>query len=696
MKAISHSDSAAESHSTTTPRHDVPRILVVDDEPLNRAILEHIVQANGYEVVHATNGQEALCIAIDEPIDLVLLDISMPILGGLQVVRLLRQLYDSMELPVIMVTSADDNSQLVSAFRNGANDYINKPVEPDVVLVRIEAQLKLRDSEERYALASRGTNDGLWDWNLVSNDVYFSERWKTMLGMEPTDNIQSFSQWVDVMHPEDVMRVQDDLETHLCGESEHFETELRLSHRKAGYRWMLCRGLAVRDKSGSAVRIAGSLTDITDAKVADALTGLPNRLLFQDRVQRCLEQARRYPSRKFAVMYLDIDKFKMINDNFGHEAGDRFLVEFARRLEMAVRSCDSAIARLGGDEFAVLVEGTKNSRDAERVAVRIIEVLEAPFEIAGNEFFTAASIGIAEFSDRVENADALLREADTAMYYAKQNAHVPFKSFTPELNAESLARLELGSELRRAIERDELVLHYQPIVDAQSGMLAGFEALIRWDSTKFGMVMPSRFIPLAEETGLIVSIGEWVLKEACETISRLATNGKKSPMISVNVSTRQMTSDGFVERVLEILDSIDLAPERLKLEVTESAVMRDPEQSIERLNVLRNHGVTIGLDDFGTGYSSLAYLHHLPLKILKIDRSFVAEMVNSTTSLAIVKTIVRLADSLDLDVIAEGVETDEQLQILKDFGCQYVQGFYLSRPLPESEIPQIIASLGLV
>jgi diguanylate cyclase (GGDEF)-like protein/PAS domain S-box-containing protein len=686
-----------------TPGQAAPGVLIVDDEPLNRAVLEHLLNSNGINTIQGKNGQEAIALSTDPnvKIDLILLDISMPDINGIQVLRLLRQVRSQMELPIIMVTSADDNAQLVEAFRNGANDYITKPIEPQVTLARIDSQLKLkhaqsalRDSEERYALASRGTNDGLWDWNLATGEIYFSERWKTMLGLPEHQPIDQFSDWVAFMHPEDVIRVQDDLETHLCGESEQFQTELRLLHQEEGYRWMLCRGLAVRNRAGSAVRIAGSLTDITDGKVADALTGLPNRLLFQDRVQRCLDQARRYPSRKFAVLYLDVDGFKLINDNYGHEAGDRFLVQFARRLETSVRNCDSAVSRLGGDEFAVLVENMTDYSSAEAVADRILEVLEAPFQVGGTEFFARASIGISTISDRGNTAAEVLREADTAMYFAKKNVHVPFKYFSPELNAETLARLELSSELRRALEQEELVLHYQPIVETDSYKIAGFEALIRWESARLGTVLPDQFIPVAEETGLIVPIGEWVLQTACETMHRLRDDNLPSPMISVNVSIKQLDSEGFVESVLRVLETTGFEPSRLKLEVTESVVMEDPEQAIKRLELLRAAGVTIGLDDFGTGYSSLAYLHHLPLNILKIDRSFVSQMVETSSSFAIVKTIARLADSLDLDVIAEGVETEQQLTLLEEMGCRYSQGYLFSQAVPESEIRGLLEKHG--
>ena len=675
------------------------KILIVDDEPVNRLILARILSRHGFDVEQAQNGRVALQLLLAEDFDMVLLDLAMPELDGLQTARFLRQVRDKIQLPVIIVTSNNERDQVVEAFRCGANDYIAKPVDPEIAIARIESQLQLKraqealqESEERYALAAQGANDGLWDWNIHAGSVFYSSRWKAMLGLPISLQMDTISDWFERIHKEDQLRVRKDLTGHLRHETEHFETELRMLHEDNGYRWMLCRGLAVRDEYGKAVRIAGSLTDITEGKVADALTSLPNRLLFVDRVQRCIDQASRYPSRLFAVLYLDVDGFKLINDTYGHDAGDQFLIELARRLEVAVRKCESVVARLGGDEFAILVENLASKDGAVTVTKRVLDALSAPFEVADRELFTRASIGITINNPRCQTSEDLIREADVAMYFAKNNVHVGFKIFEPQMIEETTARLELGSELRKAVSRGELTINYQPIVDITTGSTAGFEALSRWNNLRFGSVPPSEFIPLAEDTGIIIEIGKFVMEAACSAAAEMNRLADTPLMMSVNISTRQIISEKFVETVKQVVADCELPKQCLKLEVTETTVMQDPGKSIELLTALRDSGVAIGLDDFGTGYSSLAYLHRLPLSMVKIDRSFVADMFNSNENLAIVETIVKLAESLKLEVIAEGVEEIEQLRYLKKLGCRYVQGFYFSRPAPKSEAIAMVNS----
>ena len=672
------------------------RILVVDDEIINRMVLSQLLTQRGYEVAQAENGQTALQLLLSEPFDLVLLDLAMPGLNGIQTSRLLRQAHTQMELPVIIVTSSDDRQQLLNAFRNGANDYVTKPVDPEIVIARIQAQLRLkraqealRESEERYALAAQGSNDGLWDWNIHLGSVFFSSRWKCMLGLPDDHPVDTVSDWFQLIHPEDQVRVQKDLTCHLRGESQHFETELRMLHRTNGYRWMLCRGLAVRDERGKAIRIAGSLTDITEGKVADALTSLPNRLLFVDRVQRCLDQAQRNPERKFAILYMDVDGFKLINDTYGHTAGDEFLIEMAQRLETAVRNCDSVVARLGGDEFAVLVENLNAQPDAIRVAQRIIDSMAAPFQIAERELFSRASIGISINTPDCESAEQLIREADVAMYFAKANVHLTYKLFESEMIEATTARMEMSNALRKAVNNGEMSVCYQPIVDICTGRTAGFEALARWTSERFGSVPPDEFIPLAEGNGQIIEIGRYVINTACDTICTL-NQGRETPLaMSVNISTRQIISPEFVSTVKECIEARDLPASCLKLEVTETTVMQDPDTAIGLLKALQDTGVAIGLDDFGTGYSSLACLHRLPLNVLKIDRSFVRDMFQSRENKAIIETIMKLAESLRLDVVAEGVENIEQLKHLESLGCRYVQGFYFCRPSAEEDLADL-------
>ncbi|XZE55224.1 GGDEF/EAL domain-containing response regulator [Planctomycetaceae bacterium SH139] len=668
------------------------QILVVDDEQVTRLRLNHILSGVGYKVLEACNGRDALEIVKSTSIDLVLMDICMPVLDGFRTLRLLRQMHSMADLPVVMMTASDRSAQILEAFEDGASDYVSKPIDGQVAIARIRNQLlaknaqrQLRESEERYALAARGTNDGMWDWNLATGELYLSPRWRSMLSIESPDFNPTGSQWMELIHFEDRRRVSKDLELHLLGETSHFETELRMCDSNGGYRWMLCRGLAVRDSEGTACRIAGSLTDITEGKVADGLTGLPNRILLRDRIQRCIEQLSRRTGAGFALIYMDMDDFKLINDNLGHDSGDEFLVGIARRLETTLRKSDAVIARLGGDEFAVLLENVHTINEAIAVAERMHEKLNQPFAVAEREMLTRASMGIvlatsAEPQDIT--AEILLSRADAAMYEAKKQSDVPYCVFREEMIRENAMRLELGGELRSAIMRDELSLYYQPIVGVAERAIVGFEALLRWHHPVHGNIPPSDFILIAEANGLIVEIGAWVLETACRQANQWRTEYQRDLMISVNVSVRQLACQDFAEMVAQTLAKTGLPPQLLKLEVTESLLMQDPENTIEILNRLRESGVTIGIDDFGTGYSSLSYLHQMPLDILKIDQSFVIRLEESEKHLAIICSIIALAKSLGLKVIAEGVETESQLLRLQEVGCHMMQGYYLARPQP--------------
>jgi len=683
---------------------NAPTVLIVDDEPITRARLSHLLSQEGFYVLEACNGRQALAMVKETTVDLVLLDIQMPEMDGFRSLRLLRQMFDLSELPVVMMTAGEGSEQIIQAFDCGANDYVSKPIDRPILLARIKthlhiraAQKELRDSEARYALVSRGTNDGVWDWNLVTGELYLSPRWRAMVGVDDSNWNPHGADWLVLVHREDRKRVLTDLEAHLCGETSHFETELRMQDRSQGHRWMLCRGLAIKDSSGLACRIAGSLTDITEGKVADALTGLPNRMLFHDRVERCVEKVLRRQTRNFAILYLDVDDFKLINDQFGHDGGDQFLVSFSQRLENAIRKSEAVLARIGGDEFAILLESIRGLEDAILVAKRLEEALMTPFKVGGRDILVRASVGIAiadassqSSSDSSAAVDLLLTQADAAMYQAKSQLDSSYCVFQSEMLDATAAKLELAGELRYAIERNELSLVYQPIVDLSTARTEGFEALLRWRHPVYGNVPPNEFIPIAEAKGLIVEIGEWVLREACQQAVKWRNEFHRDVMVSVNVSIRQLTSEGFTKVVVDILDSTQLPAGSLKLEVTESLLMQQPTQTIAILQSLRDIGTKISIDDFGTGYSSLAYLHQMPLDVLKVDRSFVNGMFESEKHLAIVRTIIGLASSLQLQVIAEGVETVEQLQKLESLGCGMIQGYYLSKPIPAEDAIKLL------
>lgn len=663
-------------------------VLVADDELVTRKLLTHQLEKAGYTVITAENGHEALKLTLAQKPDLVLMDISMPMMDGFTSLRMMRQLYDSTDLPIIMMTSSSKEEQVVGCFDAGASDYLAKPIQYSSLIARIEAQFKLmralsalRESEQRYALASQGTRDGIWDWNLETGEIYLSPRWMAMVGIDDPDWVARGTSWLELVFHEDRERVRADLESHLCGESNHFETELRMPDQSGGFRWMLCRGLAVRDDNGVPVRIAGSLTDITEGKVADALTRLPNRTLFHDRVGRCVEQFKRNGSRRFAVLYIDVNDFKLVNDSMGHDVGDEFLIQISARLESALRQSDAVLARLGGDEFGILIEGVSRIDEALEVAERIQNRIKAPFVVSDREILGRISIGVVVVSTMNASVDKVIRQADTAMYYAKQFSETGISAFEDRMQQESAAKLEIASELKDAIRRDELYLCYQPIIDASTMQTAGFEALLRWEHPVHGNISPSDFIPIAESNGMIVEIGDWVLKQACKQAAVWKEKSNKDIQVSVNVSIRQFSGQDFVDQVRTALKESGIAASQLKLEVTESLLMQKPDEMIELLKQLEKMDVTTSIDDFGTGYSSLSYLHQMPLRILKIDRSFVANLSDSKKHQAIVRSIIGLARNLELKVIAEGIETPSQAAYLQGLQCEYFQGFLYSEPV---------------
>ncbi len=683
------------------------RLLIVDDNEMNRDMLARRLARKGYVIGLAESAKELLQRVKEDGIDLVLLDIEMPEVSGLDALQALRESYSPIELPIIMVTAKNQSDDIVKALEMGANDYLTKPVDFPVALARIGTQLShkqaqeaLRESEERYALAARGANDGLWDWNLVTGAVYFSPRWKAMLGFREYEIDDRLEEWLGRIHDADRERVKEEIAAHQRGLTPHFESEHRLLHKDGGFRWMLSRGLAVQDRTGKPLRMAGSQTDITERKVSDPLTALPNRLLFIDRLGRLIKHSKRRKDHLFAVLFLDLDGFKMINDSLGHLVGDQLLVGVAMRLEKCLRSSDTVarlgetftVARLGGDEFTILLDDLKEPADANRTADRLMKALAPPFLLAGKEVFTSISIGITLSNTAYEQPEDMLRDADTAMYRAKSLGKARYEVFDADMRASVMARLQLETDLRRALERNEFRNFYQPIVSLESGRIVGFEALMRWQHPTRGMIAPEEFIFVAEETGLIREIGWWSLREACQQMSnwRAGSKGYAGLTMSVNLSAKQLLQPHLVEDMDKLLRETALPSEALKLEITESAVMADPAAAVEMLQRIKSLGIRLAIDDFGTGYSSLSYLHRFPLDTLKIDRSFISGNGAGEGGIEIARTIMPMAKNLRLDVVAEGVETIEQVTLLKKLQCKYAQGYYFSKPLAPEEIAPLL------
>jgi len=680
------------------------KILVVDDEVPNCELMVRRLLRKGFEAYPALDGDSALDWIENNPVDTVLLDIDMPGMSGMKLLQILREKFDLAQLPIIMVTGKTSSEDVVKALNMGANDYITKPIDFAILLARVQTQLSrkhaeqaLRISEERYALAALGSNDGLWDWNFITNKIHYSLRWKTMLGYEEQEIADTPDEWLKRIHPDDIARVRSDIAAHLKKLTPHFEGEYRLKHKDGNYHWMLGRGISVHGENGNPFRMAGSQTDITRGKVVDVLTGLPNRVLFMDRLTRSFERTKRRDNKSFALIFLDLDSFKLINDSMGHLVGDQVLVMIASRLDSTVRSYDTisrhgrnhTIARLGGDEFTILLEDITSTRDAVRVVERIMSRLSEPFVINNQELFLTASIGIAQYNSSYNTPEEILRDSDTAMYSAKSLGKGRYEIFDSTMRANTVARLQLESDLRRAIERKEFQVYYQAIVDLLTERILGFEALIRWNHSKKGMIPPNEFIPVAEETGMTVEIGQWVLETVCQQARIWQTRfPSENPLsVNINISASHFLQSDLVQFCRKILDETQLSCSSLTLEVTESAMMPDPEAAINLMHQLKSLGIKLAMDDFGTGYSSLSYLHQFPLDSLKIDRSFVSRMMEDDE---IVRTIITMGKNLGLKVIAEGVEKAEQAEKLLQLGCRYAQGFHFSVPVDASAATDLI------
>lgn len=557
----------------------------------------------------------------------------------------------------------------------------------------------LRESEERYILAVQGANDGIWDWNLRRKEIYFSPRWKTMLGYGEEEIENAPSEWFRRIHTNDLSLFQSAFSAHLRGETDHFEVEYRIMDKHGKYLWMLCRGLMVRDQKGLPYRLAGSQTDITGRKMVeerleydalhDSLTGLPNRTLFLDRLQQRLEHGKRHKKDMFAILFLDMDRFKVINDSLGHAVGDKFLITAALRLQSCLRPEDT-ISRLGGDEFAILLNDICDVSDAIRVAERIQSRMRGTTVLGSIQRSSSVSIGITVFNGNYTDPQEMLRDADTAMYRAKAQGGGRYQVFDMDMYRSALALLQREAELKRAVDQQEWLVYYQPVVHLASRKIAGVEALIRWNHPERGLILPGEFISNAEESGLIIQIGEYVLQEACRQVKIWRESGHPDFWVSVNLSARQFQDHTLVQKIRQILQNTGLTGAGLRLEVTETVAMMDFEYSIKILKELNDLGIHLSLDDFGNGYSSLSYLKGFPIKSLKIDRSFIRDIDVNKSSEAIASAIISLGHSLNLEVVAEGVETEKQFAFLKEQVCNEIQGFLFGRPAPGDQITELI------
>lgn len=593
--------------------------------------------------------------------------------------------------------------------KTNQNIYTNLALKPRKLLNQERKKeskeiVKLKLEEEIYALVAIEANDGLWNWNLKTNNFYFSAGWSSILGYDLQEIGNTVEAWLQRIHPEDINRVKTEINNYIQQNKGKIETEYRLLHKDGKYRWVLSRAIAICDENHKINSLSGCIIDITKYKKTeeqllhdafhDSLTGLSNRALFMNRLEHAFDLSKRRQNYLFAVLFIDLDRFKIVNDSLGHKWGDRLLIEFVERLVPCLRSGDT-IARIGGDEFAILLEDINYINDATAVAERLQKLLEEPFILNGQEVIISASIGIALSAvENYQNPEEIIRDADIAMYRAKAMGKARHQVFEPDMDFANLTFLQIENDLRQAIDSNEFQIQYQPIVSLATGLIIGFEALVRWQHLTKGIISPAEFIPVAEQTGLIIPVGYWVLRSACHQMSIWQNLFPFDPplTINVNLSGKQFFQADLVPKIIIILEETGLKPNSLKLEITESAIIENPEAAATKLLQLKDLGVQLYIDDFGTGYSSLSFMHRFPFDALKIDTSFIGNMGADSESSEIVKSIVNLAHNLGIYVVAEGVETSSQLEKLRAMGCNngQGQGYFFSKPLSAEDVEVLL------
>jgi len=675
------------------------RLLVVDDDEMNRDVLSRRLFRSGYEVTTAASGPEALEILEKQPVDLVLLDVMMPGMSGIDVLERIRQRVSASELPVIMVSALPESDGIVTALRRGANDYITKPLDYRVALARIETRLALalvnreqQRASELYRLAASASDEGLWDWDMVHRNLYCSPRWKSILGFADGEIGCQVEEWFERVHPRDRAHFRSQLEKHIHGHSASLECEYRMRHKDGRYRWVECRGGVSRDAAGNAVRLAGHIVDITTRKTVDASTLLPNRVWLEGE----LEEPSHAPG-PLALLLLEPDGFDRYRESLPEDGSRRMLRAVAERLQEALRGLHldsrAELSCSGEHQFAVLLRQAGSQEEVQRLAAGLRAALDQPIAPEGEASFVSASVGIA-LAATGELRATLLRDAQAALRHARDQGASRTSVFQQAMRQHDLEELRLEADLRGGVNRREFVVHYQPKVDLEDGAIAGFEALVRWNRPGCGLVMPNDFIPMAESSGLIVPIGLFVLERACRDAAGLRRSFPQAT-VSVNVSGRQFADPRLVEQIGAVLKTASLEPEALRLEVTETVVIHDAARALATMRQLRQMGVGLKLDDFGAGYSSLAYLQQFPFDTLKIDRSFVIGMDRNPEGMSLVRTIIGMARSLSLRVVAEGVESREQAELLRGMGCRYGQGFWFSPPVELHRLRELLAGWKL-
>lgn len=688
-------------------------VLIVDDDPGIRLLMKYALQDEDLTIFEADSGDKALQVFQEVSPDIVLLDVSMPGMTGFECCKQLRRSAMGAQCAIVMVTALDKPQDIETAFEVGATDFMTKPLKWPLFNHRVRYILKanktllaLSRNQSKLSKAQSIARLGYWEWDFKSPFIECSTELFSMLGIKKIDEAVMYRSVLRCIHPED-RRIFSAAFRQALHENQSYDIEYRVI-RANGEVIIFHDRTDIIEEYGHK-RIIGTLHDITSQKNTereisyyayyDTLTKLPNRRLFLDQFEGALSTAKRR-NEKVSLLFIDLDHFKNINDSYGHHVGDQVLTQTASRIKSSVRISDvltigldgseNKVARLAGDEFTVLLCEVNDVDNAVTIAQRVLDSLSQPFILDSHTIYITATIGIALYPDDSDNVQELLQNADVAMYHAKENGRNNYQFFSEELNVYHKNRLSIENDLRSAILNDELVIYYQPQFNAELNEIIGFEALLRWEHPIKGLLSPDQFINIAEASGLIVPIGAWVLEQACKQAYEWSQRGTKPYRMAVNLSALQFNHKNLSEQVLHALEVSGLNPSLLELEITESAIIQNINETLALLVSLKGLGINLAIDDFGTGYSSLSYLKNFPIDTLKVDKSFIDEIVTNKKDAAIAQTILQLADNLGLLSVAEGVETKEQVAGLTEMGCTQFQGFYFSKPLPVELVDMLI------
>ncbi|MDY0390316.1 MAG: EAL domain-containing protein [Desulfobulbus oligotrophicus] len=696
-------------HST---HQSTPLVLVVDDDPAIRLQIRFALENTGLAIAEAGSGEEALALFRENPPDLVMLDVVMTGMDGFSTCRTLRTLPGGSHTPVVMITGMEEPETIVKAFEAGATDFISKPINLLVLGYRVKYWLRsgfilneLRINQQRLFKAQELASMAHWERDLDDN------RFQLTCPLPGDFGLSASSTYDDLfarINPAEQETVRQHIDT-ACSQEQAFSVQYQITLTGGGERTILNQGEVVWDSAHQHRLAVGIIQDITALKRAedrirylafyDNLTGLPNRSLFREHWNKLLPLARRHNTR-LAVLFIDLDHFKQINDTLGHSSGDKVLVIVGERLKMLFRQSDivahnredqvsSLISRVGGDEFTVLVSDITNPNHVANLAERIIAALREPLQLDEQSVVLTASIGISVYPEDGDNIDTLLKNADTAMYEAKIQGRNNYQFFQTAMNEAAVARFQLSNRLRNALDNRQLILYYQPQFATTSGRLTGVEALIRWQDPEVGLIPPNQFLPFAEENGFIHQINDWVIREACTQAQKWVSAGLfEDSRISVNISGQNINFKRLGETIFEVLKDTGLNPYHLEIELTERVMMEKPDEVCHTLSLLKQAGVSIAIDDFGTGYSALSHLQLFPLNTLKIDKSFIDNLQTTANGHALLQSIIGIAKSFNLRVVAEGVETDDQRLALDGMACDELQGYLLGRPMPRELFEQ--------